>query len=272
MDAARHAIGTLPTPTTALGLFEGEWSSALPPAFTGIPKGPGHATLFEDSQDPLDPRANSPASQGGTCWNWVRWKGGHSYMLDRAGARVTAVESNSHAYLKCLVTKELTGSGARFLYGDFMMYLDEARRRGERFDLVIASGVLYHMEKPLELLELLGDVSSRLFLSGSATSSRTNRSGHPTSRCAGRTNGPPEPTVQVSRRLHARAWQQRYLESLEWAGFSGGAGEGSQWLHRQDLLSGLEVLGCSTQSRSTTSRPTTPTGRRSPFLAVKGTA
>ncbi len=191
-------------------------------------------------------------------------------MLDRAGARVTAVESNSHAYLKCLVTKEATGSGARFLYGDFLMYLEEARRRGERFDLVIASGVLYHMEKPLELLELLGDVSSRLFLwthyfepdeSKWAPNIKERRSDKWSA----------EPTVLVSRRLHARAWHQRYLEALEWAGFSGGPADGSQWLHRQDLLSGLEVLGFDSVQINH-EQTDHPNGPAFSLLAVKGTA
>lgn len=43
----------------------------------------------------------------------------------------------------------------RFQLGDFVEYL---RRTNERFDVALASGVLYQMQEPLELLVRLADV------------------------------------------------------------------------------------------------------------------
>ena len=46
-------------------------------------------------------------------------EGAHTYMLDRAGAsEVVAIEGNTRAFLKCLITKELLSMpSARFLVG-----------------------------------------------------------------------------------------------------------------------------------------------------------
>lgn len=76
---------------------------------------------------------------------------GHTYMLEKMGARsIVAVEANSRAYLKCLIVKELFElKRAKFLLGDFVAYLKNNTRH---FDLCLASGVLYHMQNPAELL------------------------------------------------------------------------------------------------------------------------
>ena len=71
------------------------------------------------------------------------------------GASVVAVESNTRAYLKCLVVKELLDlQRCHFLLGDFVPYLQETP---ERFELLLASGVLYHSPDPLAMLALLGE-------------------------------------------------------------------------------------------------------------------
>ena len=79
---------------------------------------------------------------------------GHTYMLDRAGAKsVVAVEGLKSAYLKCLVAKEVLGiKSAQFLLGNFVPWLE---REARTFDLIWASGVLYHSNEPLKLLQLI---------------------------------------------------------------------------------------------------------------------
>lgn len=81
-------------------------------------------------------------------------EGAHSHTLQRAGARqVVAVESNARSYLKCLMVKELLGMDrCRFLFGDFREFL---RATQERFDVALASGVLYHLVAPYDLFPLL---------------------------------------------------------------------------------------------------------------------
>lgn len=87
----------------------------------------------------------------------------HSYMLERAGAAsVISIEANPEAYLKCLVVKETVGLvKTRFLCGDLIEYL---RNSPPHFDAAIASGVLYHMINPVELIALLSMVTPRLYL------------------------------------------------------------------------------------------------------------
>ena len=74
---------------------------------------------------------------------------------------VTSIESNNLSYLKCLMVKEITGMKAHFLYGDFIQYLKNCDKK---FDIVWASGVLYHQEQPLQMLSLIADVTDSIFL------------------------------------------------------------------------------------------------------------
>ena len=59
-------------------------------------------------------------------------EGGHSYMLDRAGAaQVVAIEGNARAYLKCLIVKELLGlPRVQFLCGDSVALSSSTRAGG----------------------------------------------------------------------------------------------------------------------------------------------
>lgn len=90
-------------------------------------------------------------------------EGGHSYMLDRAGAKeVLAIEGNRRAFLRCLVARDIVGMPAvRFVHGDFVPYLRDAR---DHWDVIVASGVLYHMTDPMELLVGAARACSALFL------------------------------------------------------------------------------------------------------------
>ncbi len=90
-------------------------------------------------------------------------EGAHSYMLEHAGAAsVISIEANPEAYLKCLVVKETVGlARTHFLCGDFIEYL---RASPPRFDATLASGVLYHMAEPAELIALLSTITPKLYL------------------------------------------------------------------------------------------------------------
>ena len=90
-------------------------------------------------------------------------EGGHTYMFLKAGAQsVLGLEANTRCYLKCLVVKEaLLLDNAHFLFGNFVPWLQENKLA---FDFVHASGVLYHMVDPIELLDLLCTTSTQLYL------------------------------------------------------------------------------------------------------------
>ena len=242
MDRFEHASGLPPTPTSALTLFEGDWSSALPEEAVGRARFPGPAALFSD--DRIRWLLERLGSVGG--WSALELgplEGGHSYMLDRAGLSVTAIESNSHAYLRCLITKEVLGSRhIKTLYGDFVSYLETASTNGQRFDLLVASGVLYHMEDPLRLLDLASRVSDNLYLWTHYFEPDATRWA-PAVRQRLPEKWSAVDVTLTSGALTARARQQYYLESREWDGFTGGAGPSSFWLHRDDLVDALGTLG-----------------------------
>jgi 2-polyprenyl-3-methyl-5-hydroxy-6-metoxy-1,4-benzoquinol methylase len=155
-------VTAAPSPQHALDIFKGEWASALPAPWGDAYKA-GHLPLFADTALlwalPL---------LGGVRDRRVLelgpLEGLHTYLLRQQGAAsITAIEANPRAYLRCLVIKEITGlTGVQFLHGDFVAFLRE--HRDARFDIVVASGVLYHMEDPAELLGLLAGVSDTLYL------------------------------------------------------------------------------------------------------------
>ena len=88
-------------------------------------------------------------------------EGHHTWQLEQMGAEVTAIEGNPNCYLKCLVVKEVLGMKAKFFVGDFLQYLATP---GTSFDLIMASGVLYHMVNPIELIYLLSTRTSNVYV------------------------------------------------------------------------------------------------------------
>lgn len=220
-----------PSPQLALDIFAGEWSSILP---AGHGDSGGHAALFDDARITWAIERIGGV-EGRSVLELGPLEGGHTTMLERAGATVTAIEANSRSYLKCLITKELLGlRRSTFLRGDFVAYLERDR---PTYDVVLASGVLYHMLDPLRLLDLMAAASDTLVLwthyydaeiVGAAEFAR-------------QFTRPPERVERGGRSytLHPRD----YLEALGWGGFSGGGADSANWLECEDLLGYLRSLG-----------------------------
>ena len=158
-------------------------------------------------------------------------------MLEKHGAeRIVAIEANSRAFLKCLVAKEVLDlRRAQFRCGDFVEYL---RSTTDRFDLCVASGVLYHMKNPVELLTLLAKVSDRVFLwTHYYDAAVVAASEHVSARFTAAT----ESTYGGFRHtLHRFEYSSDALGSH---GFCGGGAEFSQWLERSDILAALAHVG-----------------------------
>ena len=153
-------VKTAPHPQRALDIFKGEWASTLPAPYSDLQTGP--LPLFGD------PRLIWAAGrlgrfEGKTVLELGPLEGGHSWMMSNLGAAsVTGVEANTRAFLKCLILKELLGMPrTRFLCGDFVSYLEEEQ---PRYDIVFASGVLYHMRDPVHLIDLIGRAADRVYL------------------------------------------------------------------------------------------------------------
>lgn len=227
-------IRQAPNRQNVIDLFQGEWSSAMPSG-NGLLAKPGSAGLFEDSRI-----AWAERTLGGFSGNRVLklgpLEGGHSFMLQQAGARqVISIEANSRAFLKCLCTKELFGlDRVKFLLGDFVAYLDAD---ASRYDAVIASGVLYHMTDPADLLKRLSKVTDRLFIwthyydqqiiSGAAHLRRFFEA---------------PSTIDIAGSA-ATVARKRYDDALEWQGFCGGSEPYAIWMARSAIVDLLKAEG-----------------------------
>jgi SAM-dependent methyltransferase len=227
-------VMTAPDPQRTLDLFADEWSSRLPGEWGHLQA--GTIPLFEDSRvawglDRLGGVAGRSVVELGPL------EAGHTYMLAQRGARqVVAVEANTRAFLKCLVVKELLGlERVRFLLGDGLAFL---RGTSERFDLCLASGILYHLHDPLELLQLIAARADAVFMwthyhDPVIVARSSVFRGLFTGRQVVERDG-----LRVT--YHRRVYPQA---SARMAGFSGGGQAYAHWLSRDDILGTLGRLG-----------------------------
>ena len=110
--------------------------------------------MFEDSR-PAWAAAGIPGGfHGKTVLELGPFEAYQTYRILHEGARrVVSVEANSVNFLKCLCVKEICNLGAaHFLFGDIVGYVRDC---DERFDVVWASGVLYHLQDPIAFVEYL---------------------------------------------------------------------------------------------------------------------
>ena len=114
------------------------------------------------------------------------------------------------------------------------------------FDLVLASGVLYHMKDPIALLASISEASDRLFIWThyfEPDLSKWLPSLAPQLK-EGKWNYK-EPHIQSFKGMDVRLVKQHYGEALGWSGFCGGSNIFSNWMYREDLLKLLGLLGYS---------------------------
>jgi hypothetical protein len=221
-----HAASVVTAPSAQAAIdIGGNWHSVFPddsPVDSG-----GYARLFND------PRATWAIERlggvgGANILELGPLEGGHTYMLDRAGAKsVTAIEALKSGYLKCLIAKEIFNiKSAHFLLGNFVPWLEAEH---QRFDLIWAAGVLYHMTEPLKLLELISARTDKMYLwthfyyDDAVPSHLKMRNVS----FAGMTIPQFERPYLMGRRRT----------------FCGGVCSGRAWLRRSDILKVLEILG-----------------------------
>ncbi len=158
MDNLKYYHKTYPSHQNALNLFEGEWSSKLPHEdFVA-----GSIPLFKDHRIHWTNQVLG-GFQGKQVLELGPLEAGHSYMMEQLGAsNILGIEANERAYLKCLIIKEILDlRRTKFLLGDAMAYLSNPSKR---YDVCLASGVLYHMSEPIKMLSLLRTVAPTLVL------------------------------------------------------------------------------------------------------------
>lgn len=237
MDILDSYVNSAPSPQSVIDIFKGEWSSILPSRL-GVDSG-GKAGLFDDARIHwFLGRVGSVA--GRNVVELGPLEGGHTAMLDSAGAEVVAIESNTRAYLKCLAVKELLGlTRSRFLLGDFVEFL---KANKDPFDLAVASGVIYHMRNPVELIALLAERSRDIFVwTHYYNPDQVRDQPH-----FGRTFGKPEQVEHAG--FRHTVVKKYYGEALDWAGFCGGSADYACWLPREDLLASFEHFGMTVEA------------------------
>jgi len=209
------------------------WTTAFPAAY-GLTAGKLH--LAEDSRIAwlLEQLADV---EGQRILELGPLDGGHTAMLHEAGAaRIDAIEANRLAFLRCLILKEVMGlDRARFHLGDFCAGFGPVEGR---CDLVVASGVLYHLADPLELLARISAMTDTLYIWTHVVISDAIRSDDP--RRVAFTGKVVEKEVAGCRvRLHQRGY--RGAQSV--IGYCGGIRNNHFWMERDDLLKALRTLG-----------------------------
>jgi len=233
MDVQSQYVLKKPSPQNVLDIFADEWSSAMPlPELKALP---GKAYLFQDNR--LEWGLEKMGGvEGLNVLELGPLEAGHSYMLQKQGAKsVHAIEANNRAFLKCLCIKEIFGlDRVRFELGDFVEYLETTQ---ERYDLVVASGVLYHMLEPLRLLERISQVSDRIFL-WTHYYDREIIAANPNlqHRFLASTS-----FIHAGRQYEGA--EQIYKDAVKWLGFCGGPKLTSRWLTRESLLAAIKSCG-----------------------------
>ena len=219
-----------------LNIFADEWSSAMPDD-SGLVTKPGKSRLFDDDrikwiEEILGGFHSIDILELGPL------EGGHSYMLQRMGAKkITSIEANTRAFLKCLCIKEIFDlNRVEYKLGDFVSFLKET---DVTFDLVIACGVLYHMMNPIELLELISQVTDKVFI----WTHYYDREIITGNKMLSFKFGPLE-SFEYRGDMYLAA-KQSYEKALDWSGFCGGAQPTSKWLCRDSIINCLQKLGFS---------------------------
>lgn len=225
-------VADAPADQLAVDLFKGSWASAIPrPGLVS-----GDAPLFEDGRIEwlIQHRGRF---DGQTVLELGPLEGGHTYMLEQAGAAsILSVEANTVAYLRCLVAKEILNTrNAHFILGDFDKYLAETE---ERFDFVLASGVLYHMMDPIKTLTNMMRVTDEIFIWSHFFDDQAMPKDDPR-------RLPFTGETQVhevdgkSLTYHLRG----YGDISAYANFTGGLMPGSVWLEKNETIAFMQAHG-----------------------------
>ncbi|MBW4463957.1 MAG: class I SAM-dependent methyltransferase [Pegethrix bostrychoides GSE-TBD4-15B] len=224
-----------PSLQSLLDLFKDEWSSKLPEPLADLRA--GSANLFEDAR--IDWIVEQIGGfQAKTVLELGPLEAGHSYMMHQKGAEsILAIEANSRAYLKCLIIKEMFQlDRLSLLYGDFIEFL---RANQAQFDLCVASGVLYHMRNPAELIGLIAKAADQMFIWTHYYDEELLKNHSTMSHRI--SEGKPSAYQGFSHMLY----RQEYGASLGWNGFCGGSAPYSQWMSRADILDCCKHFGFS---------------------------
>ncbi|MBL8498211.1 class I SAM-dependent methyltransferase [Nitrosomonas sp. JL21] len=224
-----------PSEQNAFDLFPTSWSTAFEDVKTQ-----GH---YPGTKDPrINWLLENVNLAGKSVLELGPLEAGHTYMLEKSGAKVLAVEANKGAFLRSLIVKNHLNLSAKFLLGDF----DKLNLANQSFELVLASGVLYHMTNPVEFLKKISRASNKLFLWTHYFEPDLDKWND----CLANhlEDGKWEyenPEIVNIDGLEIRLVKYNYKDALGWSGFCGGTEVYSKWIFKDDLLKLLDLLGFS---------------------------
>ncbi len=226
---------SMPSHQNAVDIFEGEWSSKIP--LEGLKS--GELLLFDGDRRPVWAAEVFGGIQGYAVLELGPLEGAHTYQLEKLGAKtVLAIESNVHAYLRCLIVKEIFGLKAKFLLGDFCKYLAHT---DETCDLIFCCGVLYHMTDPVSLIRAISKRTTKVFVwTHYFDKEIINQKEH----LKAKFDHSKARNVEVSG-FNCRYHEQAYLDDVNQARFCGGSAATSNWLERDDIFRCLDYFGFS---------------------------
>ena len=217
----------LPLHGNGLDLFKTQWTSKIPGYDFG------YADHFDDHRILwLERQCGGFTSK--RILELGPMDGAHTHALATRGGEVTAIEASTRSYLRCLVMKEVLNFDAKYLLGDFRLYLEQC----PSFDLVVASGVLYHMNDPFDLLQKLSRASDRLFLwthyyDPDVVMANPQIASHLSDRS--------ETVERMGLRLDY--WPYHYNAALERDDFSGGSTSSVRWMTQEGIFAVLSRFG-----------------------------
>ena len=212
---AQNAIDALPG-----------WNHALPPDAGAVA---GTGFFFHDGRI-LWAIEQFGALHGKSVLEIGPLEASHTWLIEQYGpAQLHAVEANKLSFLRCLVVKELLQLRvARFFLGDCQGWLEEC---SQRYDFIIASGVLYHMQDPVRLIELMAGRTDSLFLWTHYADEAQMPPGDPRRSAF---IGAMETEIRhgVAVRSHRRSYHGAWVDKS----FCGGIHDMHRWLERDDIV------------------------------------
>ena len=222
MPSAQNAVDALPG-----------WNSALP-GHVGAKAGP--AAFYNDPRI-LRALEQFGSIEGCKILELGPLEASHTYLLEREGAaEIHAIEANKLSFLRCLVVKELLDlKRAKFFLGDFTEWLENPPGR---YDLIVASGVLYHMQSPGRLLELISASCNAFYLWTHYASDEAMPAYDPRRSVF---VGPAE--IQEWRGVRVRLYKRSYHGAWRSKSFCGGMHDLHRWIEKDDILALIHALG-----------------------------
>jgi hypothetical protein len=225
-----------PSNQTMANILKGSWTSAFPDEYNVKAGKIRHFDFSLDWRVEWVDKVLPAGIKGLSVLELGPFEAYNTWHFEKLGAKtVTSIEGNNLNFLKCLIVKEITGLSARFLYGDIISYLENC---SQQYDIVYASGVLYHSPKPLKLLKLMTKVTDKLFLythyyDETAINSNPflSDSFYPAKDVERECSG-------YKARLHYKS----YDESKDIT-FCGGNEDFSYWMEKKDILDFLRLQG-----------------------------